>query len=181
MACVLVSTRPLAWLKEASPDILCLQEIKMRGRGLSARGLRGPWLQHRNPRPEGLQRRRPSLEAAAEDVSRGLPGDADRTHARFIEASVSVPSGAAPRRVDLPAQRQSDRHREVRLQARLDGAARGTYALAVSPQEETFVFAGDYNVIPEPDDARIPGPLGRRCAVPARKPQPRFAATSISA
>ena len=50
---------------------------------------------------------------------RGLPGDPDDTHSRYLEASAHGVRG----RLDLPAQRQSAAGAEVRLQARLVRAA----------------------------------------------------------
>ena len=77
------------------------------------------------PRPEGLQRRRAPLEdavrrgrSAACPATRPTPGALHR-------GGVLGRAGGAPRRLALSAQRQSDRLRQVRLQARLDGAARG--------------------------------------------------------
>ena len=55
------------------------------------------------------------------------------------------------RRLDLSAQRQSRRHREVRLQAAVDGAARGARRDLLA-EERPVVLAGDYNVIPEDRD-----------------------------
>jgi exodeoxyribonuclease-3 len=54
------------------------------------------------------------------------------------------------------------------------------YAKARLAAEEMVVLAGDYNVIPEPIDARYPRPLGRGRALPAGELAPGSAASSIS-
>ena len=66
---------------------------------------------------KALERRRhPRAAAPSRSRSRrGLPGDPDDTHSRYIEAAVA----RRRRRVDLPAERQSAAGPEVRLQARL--------------------------------------------------------------
>ena len=59
---------------------------------------------------------------------------------------------------------------------RLEAWARGRLAL-----EEPLVLAGDYNVIPEPEDCKDPEGVGRRRAVPARDARARSGSFSISA
>ncbi len=59
-----------------------------------------------------------------EDVTRGLPGDDADPQSRYIEALIPAGETRHPLRRPLSAERQSDRHRKIRLQARLDGAAR---------------------------------------------------------
>ena len=63
-----------------------------------------------------------------DEVTRGLPGDDGDEQARFIEGVFSTAKRRARVASHLSAQRQSDRHREVRLQAGLDGAARSSWA-----------------------------------------------------
>ena len=58
-----------------------------------------------------------------EDLRRGLPGDTSDEQARYIEATVKGLRVAE----HLPAERQPVGQRQVRLQARLDGAAAHAY------------------------------------------------------
>ncbi len=44
----------VAWLKEASPDVVCLQELKCTDDQFPKRGVRGPGLQLRRTRTEDL-------------------------------------------------------------------------------------------------------------------------------
>ena len=100
-----------------------------RHRGLSRRGLRGARLQRRRARPEGLQRRRHPVQAPLRRGGRARPARRrERRHARYIEVLVPSRRRRRARRQSLPAQRQPDRHRQVRLQARLDAALGGAHA-----------------------------------------------------
>ncbi|MEM8643821.1 MAG: exodeoxyribonuclease III, partial [Pseudomonadota bacterium] len=90
-----------------------------------------------------------------DEVIRGLPGDPDDVQARYIEGVVSVPSGVV-RVVDiyLPNGNPTDSEKFPyklawmdRLKARIEELL--TY-------EEPFVVAGDYNVIPAPEDVYDP-------------------------
>ena len=88
----------------------------------AARG-RGRRLQGRDRRPEGLQRRGPALAASGRD-HRARPARCRGRRTRALHRRQDHDAqGAADRRRHLPAQRQSHRHREVRLQDRLDGSA----------------------------------------------------------
>jgi exodeoxyribonuclease III len=149
----------LGWFDEASPDVACLQEIKCidanfpaeaferRGYNVAVHGQKtynGVALLSKTP---------------LEDVRKGLPGSdghADGTddHARYLEAVVS---GAQPVRVAaiyLPNGNPVGSGKfayKLRWLERLNAHARDLLAL-----EEPLVLAGDYNVIPEPDDADNP-------------------------
>ena len=145
------------WLRESAPDIVCLQEIKSRRRAVPARRGRGARLQCRDARPERLQRRRAAVEAA---VRRGDARPARRSGRR---------AGALHRR------RVLDRHRArcasprsicptaTRSMTRRNSrtSCHGWRGWRTGPRsrlalEEPLVLAGDYNVIPEPIDARFP-------------------------
>ena len=79
----------LGWLQEAAPDIVCLQELKAPDEKFPAAALRGAgygavW--HGQKSWNGVA----ILARSAEPVEtrRGLPGDADDTHSRYIEAAI---------------------------------------------------------------------------------------------
>ena len=96
----------------------------MRRRGVPARGRSRR--SATTSRPTG---RRPSTasRSSRSGRSRGHARPAGRrratTQARYIEAVVSTETRRGAGRLDLPAQRQPARHREIPLQARLDGPA----------------------------------------------------------
>ena len=89
-----------------------------------------------------------------EDVRRGLPGDDGDDHARYIEAVVSGPRPVRVASIYLPNGNPIGTEKfayKLRWMERLNAHARELLAL-----EEPLVLAGDYNVIPEPDDADDP-------------------------
>ena len=95
----------LDWLAEARPDVVVAAGDQDRRRGLPPRRGRGRRLRRRDPRPEGLQRRRDPLAPAA--VGRGA-----RPARRRRRRAVPLDRGDRRRPADLrtvPAQRQSRR------------------------------------------------------------------------
>jgi exodeoxyribonuclease-3 len=79
----------LSWLKESRPDIACLQELKapddkFPSAALEAAGYRAVW--HGQKSWNGV-----AILALGEEpklIRRGLPGDPDDAHSRYIEAEV---------------------------------------------------------------------------------------------
>ncbi|MGE0765945.1 MAG: exodeoxyribonuclease III [Hyphomicrobiaceae bacterium] len=145
----------LTWLRAAEPDVVCLQEIKSVDEGFPAleieslgytvavhgqKGFNGVAILSRHP---------------LEDIRRGLPGDPDDLQARYIEAAVSAGKGIV--RVGglyLPNGNPigSDKFAyKLAWLDRLEAHARSLLTL-----EEPLVLCGDYNIIPEPDDAKTP-------------------------
>jgi len=89
----------LGWLQEAAPDIVCLQELKAPDDKFPAAALRGAgygavW--HGQKSWNGVA----ILARGAEPVEtrRGLPGDPDDMHSRYIEAAIGgiVRPGKSP-------------------------------------------------------------------------------------
>lgn len=144
----------LRYLREAKPDVLCLQELKcvdaafplmeIEAEGYNAavhgqKGFNGVAL----------------LAKAPIEVVRGLPGDPDDEQARYIEAvipyaeeivrvaSIYLPNGNPP---------QTEKYTyKLAFMDRL--IAHAKYLLTL---EEPLVLAGDFNVIPAPCDAADP-------------------------
>jgi len=145
----------LAWLKEANPDIVCLQELKCEDHAFPAQAFDDLGYNaqvHGQKTYNGvaiLSKLKP------EDVIRGLPGDSEDTQARYIEAVFSHKTGIVriasiylPNGNPLGTKKFAYKLRWMdRLQAR---------AKALLRLEEPTVLAGDYNVIPTPLDARHP-------------------------
>ena len=104
-----------------------------------------------------------------EDVRRGLPGDDADVQARYIEGTIVA--GQTAVRVGglyLPNGNPIGTEKftyKLAWMRRFEAHARSLLA-----DEMPVVLAGDYNVIPEPVDAKQPGRLARRCAVPAGEP-----------
>lgn len=144
-----------SFLQSAAPDVMCLQEIKCMDEAfptaqIEALGYNVAVHGQKTFNGVALLSRYP-----LEDVQRGLPGDETDVQSRYIEAVVSV-DGAAVRIASIYLPNGNPM-----------GTEKFTYKLAwmdrlrvrmseVLADEEIAVFAGDYNVIPEPRDARDP-------------------------
>jgi exodeoxyribonuclease III len=145
----------LRWLDEARPDIVCLQELKCLDEAFPRLEVEAAGYHvetHGQKTFNGvaiLSRRRP------DEVMRGLEGDDADSHARYMEAvfstengvvraaSIYLPNGNPPQTEKYPY--------KLGFMERLRRRA-----VALLRLEEPLVLAGDYNVIPEPIDARDP-------------------------
>jgi len=143
------------WLKSASPDIACLQEIKCvdeafptqifedLGYNVAVHGQKG-W------NGVALLSKLPFDEVAPR-----LAGDPDDVQARYLEAVISIPSGALRIiNIYLPNGNPSGTEKYVyklawmsRLRERVKTLLR---------LEEPMVIAGDFNVAPAPEDVYNP-------------------------
>jgi exodeoxyribonuclease-3 len=144
-----------AWLKERTPDVVCLQEIKCQDHDfprepLEALGYNVAVHGQKTFNGVALLSKLPF-----DEVAPGLIGDENDVQARFLEALVSTKTGVV-RVVSLylpngnPAPGEKYDYK-LRWMDRLIGFARERLKL-----EEPLVLAGDYNVIPMPADARHP-------------------------
>src|SRR5271165_3864489 len=80
----------LAWLAQTAPDIVCLQELKAPDEKFPAAAIRAGgygavW--HGEKSWNGVAILARGVQPAA--IRRGLPGDPDDTHSRYIEAAVN--------------------------------------------------------------------------------------------
>jgi exodeoxyribonuclease-3 len=144
-----------AWLRDSQPDIVCLQEIKTvdeqfpRGE-VEALGYNVETHGQKGFNGVALLSRLPF-----DEVNRGLPGDEADEQARFIEGVFSTERGVLrvvslylPNGNPIGTEKFSYKLAWMR---RLE-----TWAKARLDLEEPLVLAGDYNVIPQPVDARNP-------------------------
>lgn len=143
------------WLDEAQPDVALLQEIKSvddafpreifedRGYNVETHGQKsfnGVAILSKLP---------------LEDVSRGLPGDDTDEQARYIEATVCGDNHAVrvcglylPNGNPAPGPKYEYK---LRWMERLYHRAQ-----ALLSEEIPFVMAGDYNIVPQAEDAATP-------------------------
>jgi exodeoxyribonuclease III len=146
----------VTWLKEAAPDIACFQEIKSTTEAFPADAFEALGYNVAVHGQKGFNgvailSKRPFDEVAV----RGLPGDEADAHARYIE--VVVPRAGSVVRVGnlyLPNGNPIGTDKfayKLAWMQRLAARARGLLEL-----EELLVLAGDFNVIPEPVDAKNP-------------------------
>jgi exodeoxyribonuclease-3 len=142
----------LGWLKEAAPDVVCLQELKAPDdkfpeAAVRAAGYGAVW--HGQKSWNGVA----VLARGAQPVQirRGLPGDPDDTHSRYIEAAINgtivgclyLPNGnPAPGPKFNYKLRWFDRLAE--------------HAASLLATGEPVVLAGDYNVMATDLDVYAP-------------------------
>lgn len=145
----------LDWLDEAQPDIALLQEIKSVDEGFPHEPFEERGYNVATHGQKGFNGVAILSKHPLEDVSRGLPGDDSDEQARWIEATV-VGDIAAMRVCGLylpngnPAPGPKYDYKLGWMQ-RLEARARD-----LLDSEEPFLLAGDYNVIPQDEDAKRP-------------------------
>jgi len=142
----------LGWLKEAAPDIVCLQELKTTDdkfpeAAVRAAGYGAVWHGQKSWNGVAILAR----GAQPIEIRRGLPGDPDDTHSRYIEAAIDgmivgclyLPNGnpAPGPKFDYKL-RWFDRLAE--------------HAARLLATGEPVVLAGDYNVMPTDLDVYAP-------------------------
>ena len=145
----------LAWLRETSPDAVCLQEINSVNAGFPVTEIEALGYSVAVHGQKGFNGVAILAKGKLEEVSRGLPGDLDDVQSRYIEGIVSGARGIVrvgglylPNGNPLGGEKFDYKLRWMR---RLIAHAQDRLAL-----EEPFVLLGDYNVIPEAQDAKRP-------------------------
>ena len=144
----------LRWFEAEQPDVACLQEIKCVDEKFPTEAFERLGYNvavHGQKTYNGVAL---LAKTPLEDVRRGLPDAEGDDQARYIEALVG---GVHPVRVGaiyLPNGNPIGTEKfpyKLRWLERLNAHARALLAL-----EEPLVLAGDYNVIPEPEDVDNP-------------------------
>lgn len=138
----------LAWLAEAEPDIVCLQELKATQaafplRAIEEAGYGAVWQGQRSWNGVAI------LARSAEPVltRRALPGDPEDAQARYIEAAVA---GVLVGCLYLP---NGNPHPGPKFAYKLAWFARlEAHAAALLAAGVPAVLAGDYNVVPTDAD-----------------------------
>jgi exodeoxyribonuclease III len=145
----------LHWLNESQPDIACLQEIKSVDENFPRMEIEALGYHVETHGQKGFNGVAILSKLRFDEVNRGLAGDDEDVQARFIEGVFSTDRGAL-RVVSLylpngnPVGTEKFPYKLAWMK-RLERWAQARLAL-----EEPLVLAGDYNVIPEPYDARHP-------------------------
>ena len=141
----------LAWLKNAQPDIACLQEIKSLDELFPSAEIEALGYNVETHGQKGFNGVALLSRLPFDEVNRGLPGDPEDVQARFIEGVFSV-EGKALRVVSLylPNGNPVDTEKfpyKLGWMDRLHDWAQERLQL-----EEGLILAGDYNVIPQDED-----------------------------
>jgi exodeoxyribonuclease III len=142
----------LRWLDQAEPDVVCLQELKAPDEKFPAAALEQAGygaLWHGQKQWNGVAIL--ARDATPIERRRGLPGDPEDVHSRYIEAEVH---GLIVGCLYLPNGNPAP---GPKFDYKLQWLARlRKYAKTLLARGEPVVLAGDYNVIPTERDAYKP-------------------------
>ncbi len=143
-----------AWLTAAQPDVVCLQEIKSVDDAFPRETFEALGYQVETHGQKSFNGVAILSKLPLEDVTRGLPGDDSDEQARWIEATVIGRRAVRVCGLYLPNGNPAPGPKydyKLAWMARMETRARTLLAL-----EEPVVFCGDYNVIPQDEDAAKP-------------------------
>ena len=144
----------LDWLDEAQPDVAVLQEIKSVDEGFPRELFEDRGYQVETHGQKSFNGVAILSKLPLEDVTRGLPGDDTDEQARWIEATVVGKQAVRICGLYLPNGNPAPGPKYEyklawmeRLRARAE---------ALLEAEEPALMAGDYNIIPQSEDAAKP-------------------------
>lgn len=142
------------WLDEASPDVALLQELKSVDEGVPREIFEDRGYNLETHGQKGFNGVAIASKLPLEDVARGLPGDETDEQARWIEATVLGETAVRVACLYLPNGNPAP---GPKYDYKLAWMARmKTHASAMLTAEIPTVLAGDYNVIPQDEDAARP-------------------------
>lgn len=145
----------VAWLNEAKPDVAMLQETKTVDEAFPREPIEALGYNIAAHGEKGFNGVALLSKRALQDVRFGLPGDGEDSQCRYVEAIVSSGDGVVRvASLYLPNGNPIGTPKfdyKLKWLNRLEAHAKDLLAL-----EEPFVLGGDYNVIPEPIDAKRP-------------------------
>lgn len=142
------------WLQTCQPDAVCLQEIKSTDETFPRTLFEDMGYRVETHGQKGFNGVAILSKLPLEDIVRGLPGDAEDVQARWIEATVIGTRAVRFCGLYLPNGNPAPGPKydfKLAWLARMEAHARALLAT-----EEPLVFAGDYNVIPQAEDAAKP-------------------------
>ena len=145
----------IEWLKQAEPDIVGLQEIKSVDENFPASEIEALGYNVETHGQKSFNGVGILSKLPLEDVTRGLPGEDGDEQARYIEATVMGEQQAVrlcglylPNGNPVPGPKYDYKLAWMeRLRQR---------AVALLAEETPFLMAGDYNIIPQAEDAKRP-------------------------
>ena len=145
----------LDWLKERSPDVAVLQEIKSTDETFPREPIEDLGYHVETHGQKSFNGVALLSKMPLEDVTRGLPGDPEDEQARYMEATVIGEHDALrfcgfylPNGNPAPGPKYDYK---LQWMARLQ-----TRAQELVASEEPFLMTGDFNVIPQPEDCYDP-------------------------
>src|SRR6202140_2440935 len=138
----------MAWLAREHPDVVCLQELKVEQRAFPASalrdlGYRGVWLGERSWNGVAILAR----ECDPVRTRSSLPGNPSQTYLKFIEAAID---GVLIASIYLP---NGNPQPGPKFDYKLAWFERLiAHAAELMASGAPVVLAGDYNVVPTPQD-----------------------------
>lgn len=142
------------WLDDAQPDVAILQEIKSIDENFPREVFEDKGYNVETHGQKSFNGVALLSKLPLEDVTRGLPGDEDDEQARYIEATVVGDHAVRicglylPNGNPVPGPKYDYKLAWMkRLQARAE---------TLLAEEMPFLMAGDYNIIPQAEDAARP-------------------------
>jgi exodeoxyribonuclease III len=147
--------RVLEWLAESQPDVACLQELKTSDetfpmQAFADAGYGAVWHGQKGFNGVAVLAKGP----APVELRRGLPGDPDDTHSRYLEAQIG--DGLVVASLYLP---NGNPQPGPKFDYKLKWFARLIeHASALCARVQPVILAGDYNVVPTNDPCDIYSP-----------------------
>jgi exodeoxyribonuclease-3 len=145
----------LTFLKEAEPDVVCLQELKCVDEAFPRAEVESAGYNVATNGQKAFNGVAILSKRPLEDVRRGLPGGEEDEQARYLEGVVSTTAGVVRvASIYLPNGNPLGTPKFDYKLAWMDRLIE--HARTLLPLEEPLVLTGDYNVIPDPKDAAVP-------------------------
>jgi exodeoxyribonuclease-3 len=148
-----IETMP-RWLQASKPDVAVLQEIKSVDEGFPREVFEDLGYRVETHGQKGFNGVAILSKLPLEDVTRGLPGDATDEQARWIEATVIGARAVRVCGLYLPNGNPAPGPKYDYKLAWMERLRQRARALLAT--EEPVVMLGDYNVIPQAEDAAKP-------------------------
>ena len=142
------------WLKEAQPDVALLQEIKSVDENFPREMFEDMGYNVETHGQKSFNGVAILSKLPLEDVTRGLPGDESDEQARWIEATVIGKQAIRICGLYLPNGNPAPGPKYDYKLAWMEHLQKRAEALLA--EETPFLMAGDYNIIPQDEDARRP-------------------------
>ena len=144
-----------AWLEDRQPDVVCLQELKSIDENVPREGIERLGYNVATHGQKSFNGVALLSKLPFDDMHRGLPGDDSDEQARYLEADIAGDNGVVTvASIYLPNGNPIGTEKfsyKLAWMERLEAHARDRLTL-----EMPLVLAGDFNVIPEPMDAKNP-------------------------
>ena len=144
----------LAWLEQAAPDVACFQEIKCVDEKFPREAFESLGYNVETHGQKSYNGVALLSKYPLSDIRRGLPGDETDEQARYIEALVEAPRPIRVGALYLPNGNPIGTEKFDYKLAWFDRLNR--HAQDLLAFEEPLALCGDYNVIPEAEDAKNP-------------------------